>query len=255
MTVFCAISVVGLGVHTNGVTREEGFMISVASEIMAVFCLASSVENLRERLGNIIVAYRFDNTPVYVRDLGIVGALMALLVEAFKPNIIQTTEGALAVVWRMAFANIAHGCNSVVADSFDSGDFVVTEAGFGADLGAEKFFDIKCRTSGLYPDAVVIVATVRALKFNGGVAKLDLCQENFEVLEKGFVNLARHVENMKSYSRPVCVAINRFNTDTDSEIALLKRLCVQLLELSVRFVMLLLMAVMVLLIWRKQLCV
>lgn len=222
--------VIGLGPHTNGVTREDGFMISVASEIMAVFCLAKDLDDLCTRLGNIIVAYRYDNTPVYVRDLEIVGSLMALLVEAFKPNVIQTTEGNLAVVHGGPFANIAHGCNSVLATrtALSIGDYVITEAGFGADLGGEKFFDVKCRTSGLYPDAVVVVATIRALKFNDGVEKTNLVEENLAALEKGFANLARHVQNMKSFGKPVCVAINRFATDTDAEVALLKEMCAKL---------------------------
>ncbi len=222
--------VIGLGPHTNGLTREDGFMISVASEIMAVFCLATDLNDLRKRLNNIIVAYTFDNKPVRVEDLGIVGSLMALLVEAFKPNIIQTTEGNLAVVHGGPFANIAHGCNSVLATrtALSIGEYAITEAGFGADLGAEKFFDIKCRTSGLYPDAVVIVATIRALKFNGGVDKTELTEENLQALETGFVNLERHVKNMKSFGKPVCVAINRFSSDTDKEVELLKDLCKKL---------------------------
>lgn len=218
---------IGLGANANGVMREDGFMISVASEIMAVFCLATDLKDLRKRLSEIIVAYTYDNEPVRVCNLGIVGSLMALLVDAFKPNIIQTTEGNLAVVHGGPFANIAHGCNSVLATrtALSIGDYVITEAGFGADLGAEKFFDIKCRTSGLYPHAVVVVATIRALKFNGGVDKANLTEENLQALENGFVNLQRHVANMKSFGVPVCVAINRFSTDTDAEIELLKSLC------------------------------
>ena len=219
--------VTGLGSSSNGFIREDSFAITASSEIMAVFCLAKDLQDLRTRLERIIVAYKFDKTPVYLRDLNIVGSVMALLVDAFKPNLIQTSEGNLAFVHGGPFANIAHGCNSVLATmaSLAVGDFAVTEAGFGADLGAEKFFDIKCKQSNLSPDVVVIVATVRALKFNGGVPIDNLNTENLIALKKGFSNLKRHVENMRFYNVPVVVAINHFDSDTSDELSLLKKLC------------------------------
>ncbi len=211
----------GLGGRVNGVPREDGFEITVASEIMAVFCLAGSLSDLKERLGRIIVGYTYDDKPVTARDLKAVGAMTALLKDAFKPNLVQTLEGTPAFVHGGPFANIAHGCNSVSATrlALKMGDYTVTEAGFGADLGAEKFLDIKCRAAGLTPDAVVIVATVRALKMHGGMDKKALGEENLEALKKGIPNLLRHVSNIKNvYGLPSVVAVNRFPTDTDREI-------------------------------------
>lgn len=211
----------GLGGRVNGVPREDGFEITVASEIMAVFCLACSLSDLKERLGRIIVGYTYDDKPVTARDLKAVGAMTALLKDAFKPNLVQTLEGTPAFVHGGPFANIAHGCNSVSATrlALKMGDYTVTEAGFGADLGAEKFLDIKCRAAGLTPDAVVIVATVRALKMHGGMDKKALGEENLEALKKGIPNLLRHVSNIKNvYGLPSVVAVNRFPTDTDREI-------------------------------------
>ena len=221
----------GLGGRINGVPREDGFDITVASEIMAVFCLANSITDLKERLSRIVVAYTFDEKPVTAGDLKAVGAMTALLKDAIKPNLVQTLEGTPAFVHGGPFANIAHGCNSVMATklAMKLADYAITEAGFGADLGAEKFLDIKCRAAGLRPDAVVIVATVRALKMHGGVAKTELGAENLEALEKGLPNLLRHVSNIKNvYKLPAVVAVNRFPTDTDAEIQLVIDKCREL---------------------------
>lgn len=221
----------GMGGKANGVPREDGFDITVASEIMAVFCLSSSISDLKERLSKIIVAYTYDDKPVTAGDLKAVGAMTALLKDAIKPNLVQTLEGTPAFVHGGPFANIAHGCNSVMATklALKMGDYTVTEAGFGADLGAEKFLDIKCRMAGLVPDAVVIVATVRALKMHGGLAKNQLADENIEALEKGIPNLLRHVANIKNvYKLPCVVAVNRFPTDTDKEIDFIISKCKQL---------------------------
>ena len=218
----------GLGGRVNGVPREDGFDITVASEIMAVFCLASSITDLKERLSRIVVAYTYDEKPVTAGELGAVGAMAALLKDAIKPNLVQTLEGTPAFVHGGPFANIAHGCNSVMATklAMKLADYAVTEAGFGADLGAEKFLDIKCRAAGLRPDAVVIVATVRALKMHGGVAKTELAGEDLAALEKGLPNLLRHVSNIKNvYHLPAVVAVNRFPTDTDAEIELVIEKC------------------------------
>ena len=218
---------VGLGSSINGIPREDGFDITVASEIMAILCLATNVEDLKERLANIVIGYRFDRSPVYVRDLEVQGALALILKEAIKPNLVQTIYGTPAFIHGGPFANIAHGCNSVLATStaLRLADYTITEAGFGADLGAEKFLDIKTPNLPTSPDAVVIVATIRALKMNGGVAKDALNQENVEAVKAGFANLARHVENMRKYGVPVVVAINEFITDTNDEIAVLRNLC------------------------------
>ena len=222
--------VVGLGGKVNGVPREDGFMITVASEVMAILCLASDMEDLKERLGRILVAYTYGGEPVYARDLGAVGAMAALLRDAIKPNLVQTLENTPALMHGGPFANIAHGCNSVTATkmALKLADYCITEAGFGADLGAEKFLDIKCRVAGLKPACVVLVATIRALNYNGGVAKTDLGEENVGALEKGIVNLKTHLENMRKYGVPVVVAINRFHTDTDAEIAVVERVCKEL---------------------------
>ena len=219
--------VIGMGGKINGIPREDHFMITVASEIMAILCLANDINDLKERLANIIVAYTYTGEPVYAKDLKAEGAMAALLKDAIKPNIVQTLEGTPAFVHGGPFANIAHGCNSVQATKLavKLGDYAITEAGFGADLGAEKFMDIKCRMSGIRPDAVVIVATVKALKYNGGVAKDDLKEENTEALLKGIVNLEKHIENMQSFGTPVVVAINRFMTDTDKELEIVKEKC------------------------------
>ncbi len=218
----------GLGGKVNGVPREDGFDITVASEIMAVLCLANSISDLKERLSRIIVGYTYDDKPVTCADLKAQGAMTALLKDALKPNLVQTLEGTPAFVHGGPFANIAHGCNSVIATktAMKVADYAVTEAGFGADLGAEKFLDIKCRYAGLTPDAVVIVATIRALKMHGGVAKTDLGAENLEALEKGIPNLLRHVSNIKNvYGLPSVVAVNRFPTDTDAEVELIIEKC------------------------------
>lgn len=219
--------IVGLGGKVNGIPREDGFMITVASEIMAILCLATGIEDLKKRLGSILVAYTLDNQPVYARDLNAVGAMAALLKDAIKPNLVQTLEHTPALMHGGPFANIAHGCNSVTATklALKLADYCITEAGFGADLGAEKFLDIKCRYAGLRPDCIVIVATIRALKYNGGVAKTELTAENVEALKKGIVNLQTHIENMKKYNVPVVVAINRFHTDTEAEIAVIEDFC------------------------------
>ena len=219
--------IVGLGGKVNGVPREDGFMITVASEIMAILCLATDIEDLKTRLGNILVAYTLDNTPVYAKDLNAVGAMAALLKDAIKPNLVQTLENTPAIMHGGPFANIAHGCNSVTATklALKLADYCITEAGFGADLGAEKFLDIKCRYAGLKPECIVVVATIRALKYNGGVARADLQEENVDALKKGIVNLKTHIENMRKYNVPVVVAINKFHTDTDAEIAYIKEFC------------------------------
>ena len=222
---------IGLGGEKNGTPRDDGFDITVASEIMAVFCLASSVSDLKERLARIVVAYTHDDKPVTAGELGAVGAMTALLKDALKPNLVQTLEGTPAFVHGGPFANIAHGCNSVIATrmAMKLADYAVTEAGFGADLGAEKFLDIKCRMAGLKPDAVVVVATVRALKLHGGVAKTELAEENLEALENGLPNLLKHVSNIKNvYKLPCVVAVNRFPTDTDKEISLVIEKCREL---------------------------
>ena len=219
--------IVGLGGKVNGVPREDGFMITVASEIMAILCLATDIEDLKTRLGNILVAYTLDNEPVYARDLNAVGSMAALLKDAIKPNLVQTLENTPAIMHGGPFANIAHGCNSVTATklALKLADYCITEAGFGADLGAEKFLDIKCRYAGLKPECIVVVATIRALKYNGGVARADLQNENVDALKKGIVNLKTHIENMRKYNVPVVVAINKFHTDTDAEIAYIKEFC------------------------------
>ncbi len=222
--------VVGLGGKANGIPREDGFIITVASEVMAIICLAENLKDLKERLGRIIVGYSYEGQPVTAGDLKAAGAMAALLKEAFKPNLVQTLEHTPAIIHGGPFANIAHGCNSVRATklALSLGEIAVTEAGFGADLGAEKFFDIKCRVAGLSPDAVVLVATVRALKFNGGVLKQDLGIENVSAVEKGLVNLEKHIENLKKYGVPVVVALNRFATDTEGEIQAVRECCYRL---------------------------
>ncbi len=218
--------VVGLGGKPNGVPREDGFDITVASEIMAILCLSTSLEDLKERIGNILIAYSYEGTPIYARDIKAQGAVALIMKDAINPNLVQTLENTPAILHGGPFANIAHGCNSVVATKLAMKlcDYTVTEAGFGGDLGAEKFFDIKCRLGGITPDATVVVATVRALKHHGGVAKADLGTENLDALSKGFENLRRHIKNMASYGIPVVVAINKFPTDTEKEVELLKEL-------------------------------
>ena len=219
--------VVGIGGKADGVVREDHFVISVASEIMAILCLADDMNDLKERLSNIIVAYNFNGEPVFAKDIKAVGAMAALLKDAIKPNIVQTLEHSLALVHGGPFANIAHGCNSVRATKIAMGmaDIALTEAGFGADLGAEKFFDIKCRKAGIAPDCVVLVATVRALKYNGGVAKDELSKENLEALKKGIVNLEKHIENIKLFGVPVVVTLNHFVTDSEAEVNFIKEFC------------------------------
>ncbi|WP_306576310.1 formate--tetrahydrofolate ligase [Anaerotruncus massiliensis (ex Togo et al. 2019)] len=221
--------VVGLGGKVNGVPREDGFMITVASEVMAILCLAADLTDLKKRLGDILVAYTYSNTPVYARDLRVNGAMAALLKDALKPNLVQTLENTPALMHGGPFANIAHGCNSVRATrlALKLADYTITEAGFGSDLGAEKFMDIKCRYAGLSPSAVVLVATVRALKYNGGVPKTETGVPNPDALKKGLVNLAAHVENMQKFGVPVVVAINRFAADSDEELAILAEYCKQ----------------------------
>lgn len=221
---------VGLGGPLNGIPREDGFDITVASEIMAILCLATDINDLKERLSNIVVAYRYDRTPVYVRDLEIEGALTLILKDAIKPNLVQTIYGTPAFVHGGPFANIAHGCNSVLATStaLRLADYTITEAGFGADLGAEKFLDIKTPNLPTTPDAVVIVATLRALKMHGGVAKTDLSEKNVQAVRDGFANLKRHVENVRKFGIPAVVAINEFVADTEAEIAALKELCAEI---------------------------
>lgn len=221
----------GLGKKVDGVTREDGFDITVASEIMATFCLSNNIGELKEKLGGIVVAYTYDGKPVTARDLGANGAMAAVLKDALKPNLVQTLEGTPAIIHGGPFANIAHGCNSIIATkmALHMSDYVVTEAGFGADLGAEKFLDIKCRKAGIKPDAVVIVATVRALKYNGGVPKDQLNEENLEALEAGLPNLLKHIENITQvYKLPAVVAINRFPLDTEAELKLVEDKCNEL---------------------------
>ena len=219
--------VVGLGGTPNGIPREDGFQITVASEVMAILCLAESITDLKEKLGNIIIGYTYDDKPVTVRDIGADGSMTVLLKDAIKPNLVQTLDNLPALIHGGPFANIAHGCNSVKATKLGlkMADYLVTEAGFGADLGAEKFFDIKCRKSGLRPDAVVLVATVRALKYNGGVSKAELNNENVEAVKKGIVNLEKHIENLQKYGVPVVVTLNNFVFDTDAEINVIKEKC------------------------------
>ncbi len=219
--------VVGLGAKTDGTVREDHFVITVASEIMAVLCLSDDMQDLKKRLGKMVVAYNYSGEPVTAADLNAVGAMAALLKDALKPNLIQTLEHTPALVHGGPFANIAHGCNSVRATkaALKMADYVITEAGFGADLGAEKFFDIKCRMSGLKPDAVVLVATIRALKYNGGVPKTELSAENMDALKKGIVNLEKHIENLQKFGVPVVVTLNSFLTDTPAETAYVKQFC------------------------------
>ena len=218
---------VGLGGKANGVPREDNFQITVASEVMAILCLASDIDDLKERLGNILVAYTYDNQPVYAKDLKVNGSMAVLLKDAIKPNLVQTLENTPALMHGGPFANIAHGCNSVRATklALKLADYTITEAGFGSDLGAEKFLDIKCRYAGLAPSAIVVVATLRALKYNGGVAKADTAKTNVEAVKAGLCNLAAHVENMKKFGIPVVVAINHFLTDADEEIEVLENYC------------------------------
>ena len=220
-------TIVGIGPKMNGVPREDGFMITVASEVMAILCLALDIEDLKKRLGDIIIGYNRAGMPVYAKDINANGAMAALLKDAIKPNLVQTLEHTPCFIHGGPFANIAHGCNSIQATKLAMGlsDYTITEAGFGADLGAEKFMDIKCRFAGINPDAVVIVATVRALKYNGGVKKPDLKEENVDALKKGLVNLQKHIENMQSFGAPVVVAINRFDTDTEAELNTVTSLC------------------------------
>ena len=219
--------VVGLGRKADGVVREDHFIITVASEIMAVLCLSENMKDMKERLGRIVVAYTYDGQPVMAKQLNAVGAMAALLKDALKPNLIQTVENTPAIIHGGPFANIAHGCNSVRATktALKLADVVVTEAGFGADLGAEKFLDIKCRMAGLKPDAVVLVATIRALKYNGGVPKTELAAENLAALEKGIVNLEKHIENLQKFGVPVVVSLNRFMSDSDAELRYVKAFC------------------------------
>ena len=219
--------VIGMGGKVNGVPRQDSFRITVATEVMAILCLASDLKDLKERLGRILVAYTYEGKPVFVDDLGAAGAMTALLRDAIKPNLVQTLENTPAIMHGGPFANIAHGCNSVRATklALKLGDYCVTEAGFGADLGAEKFCDIKCRFAGLKPSCAVIVATIRALKYNGGVPKTELTNENVNALENGIVNLKTHIENMHKFGIPVVVAINRFYSDTDAEIAVVEKVC------------------------------
>lgn len=221
----------GLGKKTDGCTRQDGFDITVASEVMAAFCLASDIQDLKRRLGNMLIGYDSQNNPVFCKDINAQGAMTALLKDAFKPNIVQTLEGTPTIIHGGPFANIAHGCNSVIATkmAMKMGDYIITEAGFGADLGAEKFFDIKCRVTGLNPSAVVLVATIRALKYNGDVPKNLLNEENLEALEKGLPNLLKHIENItKVYNMPCVVAINKFPTDTEAEVKLVYDRCKEL---------------------------
>ncbi|ADU22710.1 MULTISPECIES: formate--tetrahydrofolate ligase [Ruminococcus] len=219
--------IIGLGSKVNGIPREDSFQITVASEIMAILCLAADLEDLKKRIERILVAYTTDGKPVFAKDIGGCGAMVALLKDALKPNLVQTLENNPALIHGGPFANIAHGCNSVRATklALKLADYTITEAGFGSDLGAEKFFDIKCRFAGFKPSCVVLVATIRALKYNGGVARADLTAENVPALEKGIVNLKTHIENMKKFGVPVVVAINRFATDTEAEIEVIKKTC------------------------------
>ena len=220
---------VGLGGKVNGIPREDGFIITVATEVMAILCLAADMDDLKRRLGNILVAYTYSGEPVYARDLKAEGAMTALLKDALKPNLVQTIEATPAVMHGGPFANIAHGCNSVRATklSLKLADYCITEAGFGSDLGAEKFFDIKCRYAGLKPSCVVLVATCRALKYNGGVPKAETANENLDALKTGIVNLGAHIENMRKYGVPVVVAINRFLTDSQAELDFIKEYCIE----------------------------
>ncbi len=222
--------VIGMGKKTDGIPREDHFMITVASEIMAILCLAEDISDLKKRLGNILIAYTYDGKPVYAREIGCVGAMAALLKDAVKPNLVQTLENTPALIHGGPFANIAHGCNSVKATklAMKLGDYAITEAGFGADLGAEKFLDIKCRFAGLKPSCVVLVATVRALKYNGGVKKEDLAEENLDALKKGICNLEAHVQNLKQFGLPVVVAMNRFGSDTKAELDIVYSVCEKL---------------------------
>lgn len=219
--------VIGMGGKVNGIPREDGFQITVASEIMAILCLAADLDDLKKRISNILIGYNYSGEPVYAGDLKVQGAMTALLKDALKPNLVQTLENTPAFIHGGPFANIAHGCNSVRATklALKLGDYCITEAGFGSDLGAEKFFDIKCRFAGLKPDCVVLVATIRALKYNGGVPKTDLQTENTDALKKGIVNLQVHIENMRKFGVPVVVAINRFHTDTDAEVKIIEDFC------------------------------
>ncbi|MDQ2086042.1 formate--tetrahydrofolate ligase [Herbivorax sp. ANBcel31] len=219
--------VVGLGGKTNGVPREDGFLISVASEVMAILCLSEDIKDLKERLGKIIVAYSFDDSPVYAKDLKVNGAMALLLKDAIKPNLVQTLENTPSLMHGGPFANIAHGCNSIAATKLGLklADYCITEAGFGADLGAEKFFNIKCRYGELEPDATVLVSTIRGIKYNGGVDKNNLSAPNIDALKKGFVNVEKHIENINKFGVPVIVAINNFNTDTNDEIEYIKERC------------------------------
>lgn len=222
--------VVGLGGKINGIPRQDGFRITVASEVMAILCLASDLADLKKRLGSILVAYNYSGEPVYARDLCAHGAMTVLLKDALKPNLVQTLENTPCLMHGGPFANIAHGCNSVRATklALKLGDYCITEAGFGADLGAEKFADIKCRFAGLAPDCAVIVATIRALKYNGGVPKAELTSENLEALKKGSINLRTHIENMRKLGLPVVVAINRFSTDSNAEVEYIRSFCIEL---------------------------
>ncbi len=219
--------IIGLGGKINGVPREDHFIITVASEVMAILCLASDIDDLKQRLGKILIAYTIDGEPVYAKDIKAHGAMTALLKDAIKPNLVQTLEGTPAIMHGGPFANIAHGCNSVRATklALKLGDYCITEAGFGSDLGAEKFLDIKCRYAGLKPSAIVLVATCRALKYNGGVPKAEVSNENIDALKKGIVNLGVHIENMRKFNVPVVVAINQFGTDTEAELKLIEEYC------------------------------
>ena len=222
--------VIGMGGIANGIPREDGFQITVASEVMAILCLAADLEDLKKRLGRILIGFNLSGEPVYAADLNVHGAMTALLKDALKPTLVQTLENTPALIHGGPFANIAHGCNSVRATklALKLGDYCITEAGFGSDLGAEKFFDIKCRFSGLKPDCVVLVATIRALKYNGGVERSKLQEENITALEKGIVNLGVHIENMRKFGVPVVAAINRFHTDTDAEVRVVEDFCASL---------------------------
>ena len=219
--------IIGLGGKVNGIPREDHFIITVASEVMAILCLASDIDDLKRRLGSILIAYNTQGEPVYARDIKADGAMTALLKDAIKPNLVQTLEGTPAVMHGGPFANIAHGCNSVRATklALKLADYCITEAGFGSDLGAEKFLDIKCRFAHLKPSAIVLVATCRALKYNGGVPKAEVSAENLEALKKGIVNLGVHIANMRKYNVPVVVAINRFGTDSDAELSFIEEYC------------------------------
>ncbi|MCH5202958.1 MAG: formate--tetrahydrofolate ligase [Oscillospiraceae bacterium] len=219
--------VVGLGGKVNGVPREDGFIITVASEVMAILCLASNIVDLKKRLGDILVAYKYDGSPVFARDLNADGAMTALLKDAIKPNLVQTIEGTPAIMHGGPFANIAHGCNSVRATklALKLADYCITEAGFGSDLGAEKFLDIKCRYAGIAPSCIVVVATCRALKYNGGIPKAQVGEPNMDALKKGIVNLGVHIDNMRKYGVPVVVAINRFHTDSEEELKYIENYC------------------------------